>query len=203
MPCFVAILCAGIPLIALGIAALGWSLTGIGIIWLLVFSYFAALAGSRQFRRMLAFFFVRNRRALLVWIGFEIGGTGLPIALGYALRLIGEADSHPLRHGDLFLVSAVLCFFGVGQLMLIPGTSQRRGSAVGLIVGTIIFGMIDVAAFNGVSAVKHPPNAGINALSLTLYALSGGLALACSLVAESGKLSVPATSQGGEEGNHG
>jgi hypothetical protein len=191
IPCIVAVLCAGIPLIGAGFYSFGWALTGIGIAWLGLFIYLHARASSHAFRRILAYFFKEHRRILVVWAVFEIAGPLLAVGLGYLLRVTGEADTHPVRHGDLLLAGAILCFVGVAYVLRIPGAAQRRGSAVGLIVGTIIVGMIDVAAFNAVAAIDHPANAGLNALSLTLYGLSGCLTLACTLAAESGNITVP------------
>jgi hypothetical protein len=190
VPCFIAVLCGGLPLVAIGADAFGWPLTGIGILWFLTFVYLRARATSHSFRRVLAYFLKEHRRVLIVWAIFEVTFTLLPIGVGYLLRVMGEADTHPVRHGDLLLVAAVLCFVGVAYLVRIPGATQRRGSAVGVIIGTIIVAMIDVAGYNVVAAVDHPPNAGLNALSLALYALSACLTLACTLVAESGKITV-------------
>lgn len=173
LPCSVAVIAGGCGLFAVT-AMLGWVVTVVGALWLLVFAGYRYLSPSMLSRR--------QRKAAVVWAIFGLFGGLLAPGVAYLSRVLGAADSHPVRHGDLFLVGSLLCFLGAGTMVQSEGRKLNAYMAV-VVGGAMALGMLDLTAFNIVSGSSHASSLGVNVASMVLYTGSAVSNLGCNLVA--------------------
>lgn len=176
LPCALGVVAIGVGLWAVSVIAMV-PVVAAGFLWLIGFGAYRYLPPTA--------YGPWQRKVFGVWLVSGALGGLVPVGVAYLSRVLGAADSHPVRHGDLFLLGSLLCFLGAGSIVLAEG-KKLRSSVVVLAVVTACLGVLDVAAFNVVSSESHPSSLAVNVVSIVLYAGSALSNLGCSLIALGG-----------------
>ncbi len=125
----------------------------------------------------------RQKDALIRWVIFGLGLGLVPVAFAYIARALADVKlAHPIGQGDLFLLSAIVAFSGLGSLF----GRGKRGSRLALAVGGIamIDGLMGALLYASVSNATHSHGGVVLWVSVVMYAVSAVSGGACVVLAE-------------------
>lgn len=122
-----------------------------------------------------------QQKGVARWIIFSVMLGALPIGLALLGDLLINTESHPIANGDLFLISAVLCFAAVGELL---GISDEAALAK-IIIGGIsaVLGFAAALLYALVSPADDPNGVLVGWCSLVVWLSSATTGTICVIYA--------------------
>jgi hypothetical protein len=128
-----------------------------------------------------------QRSCAQLWIFFTVILGFAPIPLAWLVNAFSKdgGDSHPVHHGDVFLIASLLCFVGVAA-MFRPRTDGKPRELSGFTAGTLVLGVANIAMYVAVSGATQHHDLVVDWLSGISYVGSALCSLACTVIAEGG-----------------
>lgn len=127
-----------------------------------------------------------QQAAVSTWFWYTLALGLVPFGFTLALKMV-DADAHPIRYGDLYLLAALVAFAGVGEMFKSDPTNRwPRVSFLNAGGLTLIVGIFDAFLYAAVSSTSHQHNTAVDISSVVLYVLSALCSLGC-VVASGGE----------------